>query len=203
MSIKKAKGKIVRRLGVNIFESPKYEKILKKKPYPPGQQSKRRRKLSEYGKQLIEKQKIRFTYGVSEKQFENIFKKAKQMEGVTGTNMLILLERRLDNVLFRLGFAATRAQARQTIAHGHIMVNGKKVDIPSFLVKANDVISVSKKEKSQKLVERQIKLSNRASNPDWLYVSTEEMRGAIDRMPVREDIEVFGDEQAVVEYYAK
>ncbi len=203
MSIKKAKGKIARRLGVNIFESPKYEKILKKKPYPPGQQSKRRRKLSEYGKQLIEKQKIRFTYGVSEKQFENIFKKAKQMDGVTGTNMLILLERRLDNVLFRLGFAATRAQARQTIAHGHIMVNGKKVDIPSFLVKENSVISVSSKEKSQKLLERQIKLSNRASTPDWLAASEGEMRGAVMRMPVREDIEVFGDEQAVVEYYAK
>lgn len=197
------KGKIVRRLGVNIFGNPKYDRLLKKKPDSPGPKKKRRPKLSEYGKQLVEKQKIRFSYGLSEKQFRHVFFKAKAQKGVTGDNMLILLERRLDNVIYRLGMASTRSQARQLIAHGHIKVNGHKVTIASFLVKIDDEISVVEKEKSTNLAKRLISLNPHQQNNEWVEFNKDTIVGRIIRFPKREEIPTIADEQIVVEFYSK
>jgi small subunit ribosomal protein S4 len=140
------KARLCRKFGENIFGNAKYDKILAKRKFPPGQHGKNmRRKLSDYGVHLREKQKLRSTYCLMEKQFKNYFVKAAKATGVTGDNLMQLLERRLDNVVYRLGFAVTRMQARQFVTHGHFMVNGKKVDIPSFLVKVGDIIEVRPK----------------------------------------------------------
>ncbi len=197
------KGKIIRRLGINIFGNPKYDRLLKRKPDSPGPKKKRRPKQSEYGKQLIEKQKIRFSYGLSEKQFRNVFFKAKAMKGITGDNMLILLERRLDNVLYRLGMASTRSQARQLITHGHIKVNDIKVNIPSFLVKIDSEISVIDREVSQNLAKRLFSLNPHQQNQEWLEFNSEKLIGTIKRFPNRDEIPTIADEQIVVEYYSK
>ena len=145
------KGKIVRRMGFNIFGNPKFDHLLERRPTPPGETKKRRPRLSEYSKQLIEKQKIRFAYGLSERQFRNVFEGAKSVKGITGDNMLILLERRLDNIVYRLGMASTRSQARQIVNHSHIRVNNRKVNIPSYLIKTHDVVTIKEKESSRKL----------------------------------------------------
>jgi small subunit ribosomal protein S4 len=136
----KARGKIARHLGVNVFGNPKYDRLLKKKPYGPGEPKKGRIRETEYARQLKEKQKVKFAYGLSERQFRNLFYKAKTMKGVTGHNMLILLERRLDNVVYRMGMAASRRQARQLVSHGHIHLNGRKVTIPSAMVRPGDSV---------------------------------------------------------------
>ena len=142
------KGKIVRKFGENIFGNPKYDRLLNRKPYAPGQHGQgRRSKLSNYGTQLREKQKIKFMYGLLEKQFRLNFVKADKMKGETGTNMLQLLESRLDNVAFRLGFAPSRTAARQLVSHKHFLVNNKVVNIPSYIVKKGDVIEVRDKSK--------------------------------------------------------
>ena len=143
----KARGKTVRHLGINIFGNPKYDRLLKKKPYGPGEPKKGRIRETEYARQLKEKQKVKFAYGLSERQFRNLFYKAKVLKGVTGHNMLILLERRLDNVVYRMGMAASRRQARQLVGHGHIHLNGRKVTIPSALVRPGDKISVKSKKR--------------------------------------------------------
>ena len=149
------KGKLVRKFGENIFGNPKYDALLNKKPYMPGQHGpNRRRRLSNYGVQLQEKQKIKFMYGLLEKQFRITFKKAEKLKGETGTNMLQLLESRLDTVIFRAKFATTVFSARQIINHGHITVNKKKVNIASYLVKDTDLISV--RDKSKKLTNTKI-----------------------------------------------
>ncbi len=200
---KKAKGKIVRRLGINIYGNPKYDRLLKRKPALPGAEKKgRRAKMSEYGKQLIEKQKLKFSYGLSEKQFRNVFIKAKHEGGVTGDNMLVLLERRLDNVVFRLGMATSRPQARQLVAHGHILVNGKKLDIASYSVKNLDKVSLVEKEKMRNVVAEVI-AKNPNVVPDWLVMAKDKLEGFIERMPVRADVPTIADEQQVVELYAK
>ena len=145
------KAKLCRKFGENIFENPKYNKILEKKNYPPGEHGQSfRRRISDYGLHLKEKQKMRFMYGLMEKQFSNYFKKADKMKGITGENLLQLLEMRLDNLVFRLGLGVTRMQARQIVRHRHINVNGKRVDIPSYICKTGDVIEV--REKSKKMV---------------------------------------------------
>ena len=197
------KGKIVRRLGVNIYGNPKYDRLLERKPTPPGEIKKRRPRLSEYGKQLVEKQKIRFAYGLTERQFRIVFAKAKKMKGVTGDNMMSLLERRLDNVVYRLGMASTRTQARQVVNHGHILVNGKKLNIPSAIVNENDEVSVRKKDNSKKLVEEHISSSISREVPEWLSLSKVDMTGKMNRIPDRGDIVSIGDEQLVVEFYSK
>ena len=141
-----AKGKLVRKFGENIFGNPKYDRLLNRKPYNPGQHGQTRRsKLSNYGLQLREKQKIKFMYGLLEKQFRLTFGKAEKMKGETGTNMLQLLESRLDNVVYRLGFASSRPAARQLVSHKHILLNGQCVNIPSLIVKSGDEISVRDK----------------------------------------------------------
>lgn len=199
------KGKIVRRLGVNIFGNPKYDRLLERRPTPPGQHGAGRKgKPSDYSRQLIEKQKVRFCYGLSEKQFRRVFAKAKGMKGITGHNMLVLLERRLDNMVFRLGLASTRNEARIFVRHGHFLVNGSKVDIPSYLVRAGDVIEV--REKSRKIVKIAEALDSvmRRGIPAWLELERDAFKGTVKTLPAREELTspVF-EEQLIVELYSK
>jgi len=161
------------------------------------------RKVSEYGVQLKEKQKAKFIYGVLEKQFRGYYEKAKKMQGVTGENLLILLERRMDNVVYRLGLASTRRQARQVVRHGHITVNGKRVDIPSALVKAGDVIAIAESSRSNVFFKALAENYNTLSVPGWLSADKEHLTGTVTRMPNRDEIDVPVNEQAIVELYSK
>ena len=197
-----SKAKLCRRFGENIFESPKYDKILDKRKYPPGDHGQRfRRKVSDYGLHLNEKQKLRLMYGLMEKQFRLYFAKADKMKGVTGENLLQLLERRLDNVVFRMGFAVTRPQARQFVTHGHITVNGRKVDIPSFLVKPGDVVKVAEKSRTMKQIQEAVDITSSAF--DWIEVDKEKLEGTFTRIPEREQIPVNIDERLIVEFYSQ
>ncbi len=197
------KGKIVRRLGANIFGNPKYDRLLERKPNAPGEVKKRRPRISEYGKQLAEKQKIRFAYGLSEKQFRIVFANAKKMKGVTGDNMLSLLERRLDNVIYRLGMASSRSQARQIVNHGHVKINSRKVSIASCVVKADDIITIKEKDSSKQLIQNFISGNINREVPEWLTLSKVDMTGTVTRLPEKTDIQPVGDEQLVVEFYSK
>ena len=161
------------------------------------------RKVSEYGTQLKEKQKAKFIYGVLEKQFRGYYEKAKKMQGVTGENLLGLLERRLDNVVFRLGLANTRKQARQIVRHGHITVNGKRVDIPSALVSAGDVVAVAEKSQQNAFFKALRETNNSLSAPAWLDADQEHLAGTVTRFPNRDEIDVPVNEQAIVELYSK
>ena len=161
------------------------------------------RKVSEYGMQLKEKQKAKFIYGVLEKQFRAYYDKAKTMPGVTGENLLGLLERRIDNVVFRLGLASTRRQARQLVAHGHITVNGKRLDIPSALVKVGDVIGVKEKSRGTALFKEIAESKNALSVPAWLTADIENLTGSVTRFPNRDEIDIPVDEQAIVELYSR
>ena len=161
------------------------------------------RKVSEYGLQLKEKQKAKFIYGVLERQFRNYYEKAKKMQGVTGENLLILLERRIDNVIFRLGFANTRRQARQIVSHGHITVNGKRLDIPSALVKAGDVIEVCEKSQSNELFKAMKETNNALSAPAWLESDQANLKGSVVRFPSRDEIDVPINEQSIIELYSR
>ena len=161
-----------------------------------------RKKESDYGKQLVEKQKIRFAYGLSEKQFFNIFVKSKKIEGLTGDNMMILLERRLDNVVYRLGMAQSRAQARQFVSHGHIRLNGNRSNIPSIVVREGDEILVKDNDATKKVLRECVSKNNR-NIPSWLSFSEDALKGRIERIPFRVDIESVANEQMVVEYYSK
>lgn len=177
---------------------------LKRKKNVPGKLAKRRGKLSEYGIQLREKQKIRRTYGVLEKQFRNSFEEASRIKGVTGENMISLLERRLDNTLYRVGFASSRAQARQFVQHGHVTVNGKRLDISSYIVKVNDEIAICESFKENAVLTEAIKLSKAVSAKiEWLEVDFEKKSSKVIRVPRREDITMNFNEQLVVELYSK
>jgi small subunit ribosomal protein S4 len=161
------------------------------------------RKVSEYGLQLKEKQKAKFIYGVLERQFRNYYEKAKKMSGVTGENLLILLERRIDNVVFRLGFANTRRQARQIVTHGHITVNGKRLDIPSALVKVGDVIEICEKSQSNELFKAMKETNNALSAPAWLESDQATLKGNVVRFPSRDEIDVPINEQSIIELYSR
>lgn len=161
------------------------------------------RKKSEYGIQLTEKQKAKFIYGLLEKQFRGYYDRAKKMEGITGENLLILLERRIDNVVFRLGLANTRRQARQIVRHGHIAVNGKHLDIPSALVKAGDVISVMEGSRSKEYFKGMAETLAGKTVPAWLIQDAENLGGKVDRYPTREEIDVPIEEHLIVELYSK
>lgn len=161
------------------------------------------RKKSEYGIQLTEKQKAKFIYGLLEKQFRGYYDRAKKMEGITGENLLILLERRIDNVVFRLGLANTRRQARQIVRHGHIAVNGKRLDIPSALVKAGDVISVLEGSRSKEYFKGMAETLAGKTVPAWLIQDAENLGGKVDRYPTREEIDVPIEEHLIVELYSK
>ena len=176
---------------------------LEKRPFAPGQHGQRRAKISEYGLQLREKQKAKFMYGVSEKQFRKYFKEAARIEGNTGANLITLLERRLDNVVYRMGFATTRANARQFTTHGHVLVDGKKVDIPSFLVKAGQKIEIKEKSKANPQVVRALELTNQTGMVDWVNVDKEKVFGIFTRIPAREEVVIPVEERLIVELYSK
>ena len=161
------------------------------------------KKVSEYGMQLREKQKAKFIYGVLEKPFRNYYKKAEKMEGQAGENLLILLERRLDNVVFRMGFGRTRRETRQIVDHKHILVNGKCVNIPSYLVKAGDVIEVKEKAKSSQRYKAVLEVTGGRLIPAWLDVDQENLRGVVKELPTREEIDVPVEEMLIVELYSK
>lgn len=161
------------------------------------------RKMSEYGLQLREKQKAKFIYGVLEKPFRNYFAKASRMEGMTGDNLMILLESRLDNVIFRMGFARTRREARQIVDHKHVLVNGKQVNIPSYLVKAGDTIEIKEKNKGSQRYKDILEVTGGRMVPDWLEVDAENLKGAVKELPLREAIDVPVDEMLIVELYSK
>ena len=199
-----AKGKLVRKFGENIFGNPKYDRLLNRKPYNPGQHGQSRRaKLSNYGIQLREKQKIKFMYGLLEKQFRLTFQKADKMKGETGTNMLQLLESRLDNVVHRLGFAISRPAARQLVSHKHILLNGKCVNIPSLLVKPGDVVSIRNKSKKMDCIIESMKNIKGDIDLAWLSLDKAKMSGTFISIPEREDMKLTVNEQLVVELYSK
>ena len=163
----------------------------------------RSRKLSEYGTQLREKQKAKFIYGVLEKPFRNYYDKADRMKGMTGENLMTMLESRLDNVIFRLGLARTRREARQVVGHKHVMVNGKKVNIPSYLVKAGDVIELTDKAKSLNRYKEIVEVTGGRLVPEWLDGNLENFKGTVKNLPTREQIDVPVDEMLIVELYSK
>lgn len=189
--------KVSRRLGYSILESGKE---LAKRPYAPGQHGNdRRRKPSEYGKQLTEKQKLRMTYGVSERQFQRLYRLAKTENEVTGLAFMRLLERRLDSVVYRLGFARTRRSARQMVTHGHIQVNGQKVDIPSYLVEVNDLVAVREKSLNLKMVTEA--LENQVHTVAYVAVDKDKREGKLTRLPERNELTPEISEADIVEFY--
>lgn len=192
--------RIARKFGEAIFGA---DKTFEKKNFPPGQHgaNKRRRKTSEYGIQLKEKQKAKYTYGILEKQFRNLFEKAQSSKGVTGEVLLQLLESRLDNVVFRLGIAPTRAAARQLVGHRHIVVNGEIVNVASYILKPGDVVSVREKSKSLEAISDS--LSARRTSSSWLEWDSNQMTGKFLNKPEREDIPENIKEQLIVELYSK
>ncbi len=193
------KSKIARKFSDPIFGPDKY---LEKKNYPPGQHgnNRRRRKQSEYGIQLAEKQKAKYTYGILERQFRNVFKRASRKKGITGENLLQLIEARLDNVVFRLGIAPTRAAARQLVSHRHITVNGDIVNIPSYSVREGDVVSVREKSKSLEAVTNSLASRKTFS---WLEWDEDKMQGKFLNYPAREEIPENIKENLIVELYSK
>ena len=199
-----SKGKLVRKFGDNIFGNPKYDRLLNRKPYAPGQHGQSRRsKLSNYGVQLQEKQKIKFMYGLLEKQFRLTFEKAEKMKGETGTNMLQLLESRLDNVVYRLGFAPSRPSGRQMVSHKHFLVNNKVVNIPSYILKPGDVIEVRKKSKKMDIILDAMRRIKGDMDLPWLGLDKAKMRGTFVAVPDRDEMQLTVNEQLVVELYSK
>lgn len=193
--------RISRRFGIPMFGPTKY---LERRNYPPGVHGpKSRRKLTDYGMGLVEKQKLRYYYGLMEKQFRGVYEKALKRRGVTGEQMLQILETRLDNVVYHLGFGTTRAAARQMVCHGHITVNGRKVSIPSYALKVNDVIVAKNNTVSRQMATKALELSTSRAVPDWLSLSKDEFKGVVMRIPTREEINPIANEQAVVEFYSR
>jgi len=175
-----------------------------RRSYAPGQHGQRRRgKISDYGVQLREKQKVKRMYGLSEKQFRLFFARADRQKGITGTNLLVMLERRLDNVVYRLGFVNSRAQGRQLVRHNHFLVNGKKASIPSILIKQDDVIEVREKSRNIQAISDSLDAVVRRGIPQWLELEKENMKGVVKGNPVREDITMPIQEQLIVELYSK
>ena len=202
-----ANCKLCRRENMKLFlkgeRCYKDKCAFERKEYAPGQHGKLHKKLSDYGVQLREKQKAKRIYGVLESQFRRYFEKASSVEGITGEVLLQFLERRLDNVVYQLGFGQTRAQARQMIVHGHILVNGKKVTIPSYAVKVGDTVDVKEKAVSRQLASHNMELSTNRIVPAWLGLNKDSFRGTVMRMPAREDIQPIANDQAVVVFYSR
>jgi len=199
--------RLCRREGMKLFL--KGERCLSdkcaisKRNYAPGQHGQRRTKLSEYGLQLREKQKVKRTYGVLESQFRRYFQKAASSKEVTGSELLVLLERRLDNVVYLMGFADSRAQGRQLIQHGHISVNGRRVNIPSFLIKQGDVVEPREKSRELDMVRSAMERLSQKQIPAWIHVDPESMRGVVQALPKRHDLTMPFHEQLIVELYSK
>ncbi|MDM7861396.1 30S ribosomal protein S4 [Alteromonas sp. ASW11-36] len=199
------KLKLSRREGTDLFLKSGVRAIDSKCKIDtaPGQHGARRGRLSDYGVQLREKQKVRRMYGVLEKQFRNYYKEAARLKGNTGENLLQLLEQRLDNVVYRMGFASTRAEARQLVSHKAILVNGQVVNIPSFNVKADDVVSVREKAKKQARIVAALELADQREKPTWIEVDNSKMEGTFKRIPERTDLSAEINEQLIVELYSK
>lgn len=197
--------KLSRREGINLAETEKVQKYLDKRPYAPGQHGQRRGRgrPSDYSVRLREKQKLARLYGMGEKQFRNLFEEAASVPGVTGTVFLQLLERRLDNVVFRMGFASTRRQARQFVGHGHVLVNGKKVDIASYRVKIGDEISVSEKSRQMGFIQENMEAQKRRRTSPWIELNPETFTGTFSRLPAREDLALPINENFIIEYYSR
>jgi small subunit ribosomal protein S4 len=193
--------RISRRLGVPIFGSSKY---IERRPYPPGVHGpKSRRKYTDYAVGLMEKQKLRYYYGLQERQFRNVYERALRMRGVTGEKMLQILETRLDNIVYQAGFALTRPAARPLVSHGHVRVNGRKVSIPSFAVKVNDVVQVKDHAKSKTIIQKGLESSTSRSVPDWVRLNREELSAVLLRIPTRDEINPIANEQSIVEFYSR
>ncbi|CAK4814551.1 unnamed protein product [Aphanomyces euteiches] len=193
------KFKLSRRLGISLSGTGKE---IAKRPFPPGQHGPgQKKKISGYGMQLQEKQKLRHMYGLNEKQFRNLFDKADKMKGMTGENFMVLLESRLDNLIYRLGFSNSRAGARQLVAHGHVLINGKKVDIPSFTVSTTDVIGL--RERSRNLSTIKEALANRHHIPTYVEFNEAAMEGRYIRLPERSELPQEIDEKQIVEFYSR
>jgi small subunit ribosomal protein S4 len=193
------KFKLSRRLGISLSGTGKE---IAKRPFPPGQHGPgQKKKISGYGMQLQEKQKLRHMYGLNEKQFRNLFDKADKMKGMTGENFMVLLESRLDNLIYRLGFSNSRAGARQLVAHGHVLINGKKVDIPSFTVSTTDVIGL--RERSRNLSTIKEALTNRHHIPSYVEFNEAAMEGRYLRLPERSELPQEIDEKQIVEFYSR
>lgn len=176
---------------------------VERRNYPPGQHGQGRGKFSDYGLQLREKQKIRRMYGLVEKQFKTYFKQADRQKGVTGTNFLTLLERRIDNAVYRLGFASSRAQARQLVRHSHFRVNGKKVNIPSFLLRPGDTVTVIESSRQLQMINEAMEAMPRRGLPPWLELDKAKYEGIFKTLPTREEMNLPVQEQLVVEFYSK
>lgn len=195
------RARVNRRFGTSVFTPGHAEE---RKPYIPGMHGPHlRRKVSDYSIGLIEKQKVRYMYGLTEKQFRLYFESAKSKRGVTGTIFLRLLELRLDNVVYNLGIARSRAAARQFVTHGHLLVNGKKVNIPSYICEAGDVIEISGKSSSRQIAVRNIEMNRGRTVPAWLEFNTALLRGTVNREPEREEISKDINEQLIVEFYSR
>ncbi|MBI3877247.1 MAG: 30S ribosomal protein S4 [Verrucomicrobia bacterium] len=193
--------RISRRFNQAIFGPSKY---LERRPYPPGMHGpKSRRKVTDYALGLIEKQKLRYYYGLMERQFRGVYERALKKRGVTGETMLQILETRLDSVVYNLGLAITRPAARQLVTHGHIKVNGRKVSIPSFAAKVSDVVEVKDSTRSKQIVLKNLESTVSRAVPDWLTLDREALKGTLVRVPSREDIQPIANEQAVVEFYSR
>jgi small subunit ribosomal protein S4 len=199
--------KLCRREGMKLFlkgdRCYSDKCAFDRRPYPPGQHGQARVKFSEYGLRLREKQKVRRIYGTLERQFRNYFAGADRMKGVTGENLLSLLERRLDNVVYRLGFAATRAEGRQLVLHGHLLVNGKRVNIPSYLVKVGDKVAIREKSRTIPRLKESVEGAERRGQISWLELDKPNFTGTMKTLPVREEITLPISEQLIVEFYSR
>lgn len=199
------KLKLSRREGTDLFLKSGVRAIDSKCKIDtaPGQHGARKPRLSDYGSQLREKQKVRRIYGILERQFRNYYKEANRLKGNTGENLLVLLEGRLDNVVYRMGFAATRAEARQLVSHKAIVVNGRVVNIPSFQVSVNDVVAIREKSKKQARIKASLELAEQGEKPTWLEVDSAKMEGVFKRVPERSDLSADINEHLIVELYSK
>ena len=199
--------KLERRLGVSLALKGERrlagKSALDRRPYAPGQHGQRRGKISDYGIHLREKQKARFMYGVSEKQFRRIFAEAARREGNTGELLVTLLEQRLDNVVYRMGFATTRRFARQLVTHGHVLVNGKRVDIPSYRVEAGQKVEIAEKSKQNTQIVRAVELTNQTGIVEWVDVDKDKKFGIFTRVPERSEVSIPLEERYIVELYSK
>jgi small subunit ribosomal protein S4 len=193
--------RISRRFGVPIFGPSKY---LERRNYGPGMHGpKSRRKVTDYALGLLEKQKLRYYYGLMERQFRNVYERALKRRGVTGETMLQILETRLDNVVYHLGFANTRPAARQLVSHGHVKVNGRKVNVPSCALKVNDVVEVKDSNVSRQAATKNLEMATSRAVPDWLSLNKDAFKGSLVRIPTRDEIQPIANEQAVVEFYSR
>ena len=193
--------RISRRFGVPLFGPTKY---LERRNYGPGVHGpKSRRKTTEYGLGLLEKQKLRYYYGLLERQFRGVYERALRRRGVTGEQMLQILETRLDNIVYHLGFANSRSAARQLVNHGHIKVNGRKVSIPSYAVKVNDIVEVRDNPKSRQMATKNLEGATSRAVPDWLSLNKDAFKGTIMRIPTQQEINPIANVQAVVEFYSR